>query len=160
MNFFVLPNNQSLHDIIQTSMKEEWLPIQVGPDAEQQMLRTQKHYKFKGEENYIHILIEDADMFEVILYATEEDTFYNFEMVVSQCDKNVHLIINAISLDGRLAKNYIEDLYYRLETKDITSESLVFKNVFYDELDSKVQIMIHDPVLHKKFHDKFKKLEG
>ena len=160
MNFFVLPNNQSLHDIIKTSMEEEWLPIQVGPDTEQQMLRTQSHYKFTEEENYIHILIEEADMYEVILYATEEDTFYNFEMVVSQCEKNVHLIVNAISLYVRLAKSYIENLYYRLKAKDITAESLVFKQIFYDETDAKIQIMLHDAVFQRKFYEKFKKLEG
>ena len=120
------------------------MEIQCAPGPDAQILRTQRIYNTELGK-YIHLIVRESSVCECVLYGTEEDTFYNFEMVVYEFDGEIHMILNTISLDERpLTDDLIATFVKRLSAKDITNESLVFKNLFYTDEDAKIQIMLHN----------------
>lgn len=142
VNVTKFKNTMSLQDAIYIAKRQSgYMEIQTAY-PQWQMIATKRTYGIKGEE-FVHLIIDGSSILECILYATEEDTFYNFEFVVFQTDENTQMIINTVSLGGALLTDTrIKTFVKRLNAKDLDVKSLRFKNPFFDEYDIRMEIAL------------------
>ena len=144
MTVIKIKDERSIYEVCDFAKKQkDYMEIQCAPGPGAQMLRTQQIYNAELGK-YIHLIVRESRVCECVLYGTEEDTFYNFEMVIYELDGEVHMLLNTISLDARTLSNELLTTFTkRLSAKDITNESLVFKRPFYSEEDVMVEIFLH-----------------